>query len=248
MISDRRALHEKDDPKSKGYTRMKFFLIVFGASFIYYAFPGYLFQILTFFSVICFIWPHNLTAQQVGSGYKGLGVGAFTLDWAGISAYHGSPLVAPWASIVNVGVGFIMFIYIILPLCYWKYNTFDARKFPIFSNQLFNTSGHKYETRKILTPDFELNEAAYNGYGKLYLAPLFALSIGSGFARFTATLTHVALFHGRLVHSLKSLVFRIVHFMILNYELTNLFWDTLGTYGIRANRRWEALSLIFMES
>ncbi|CAM8905194.1 unnamed protein product [Rhodiola kirilowii] len=196
QVSLFRALHEKD-PKSQGYTRMKFFLIVFGASFIYYAFPGYLFQILTFFSVICFIWPHNITAQQVGSGYKGLGVGAFTLDWAGISAYHGSPLVAPWASIVNVGVGFIMFIYIILPLCYWKYNTFDAHKFPIFSNQLFNSTGHKYETRKILTPQFELNEAAYNGYGKLYLAPLFALSIGSGFARFTATLTHVALFHGR---------------------------------------------------
>ncbi|KAF8023294.1 hypothetical protein BT93_F0709 [Corymbia citriodora subsp. variegata] len=196
QVSLFRALHEREH-KSKGCTRMRFFLIAMAASFVYYAFPGYLFTILTFFSWVCWAWPHSITAQQVGSAYHGLGVGAFTFDWAGISAYHGSPLVTPWSSIVNVGVGFIMFIYIIVPLCYWKYNTFDARKFPIFSNQLFKSSGHKYDTTKILTPQFDLDVRAYNDYGKLYLSPLFALSIGSGFARFTATLTHVALFHGR---------------------------------------------------
>lgn len=191
-----RALHERE-PKNKGLTRMKFFLIAMTLSFLYYALPGYLFPILTFFSWVCWAWPHSITAQQIGSGYHGLGVGAFTLDWAGISAYHGSPLVTPWSSILNVGIGFIMFIYIIVPLCYWKFNTFDARKFPIFSNQLFTHTGHKYDTTKILTPQYDLNAAAYDSYGKLYLSPLFALSIGSGFARFTATLTHVALFHGR---------------------------------------------------
>ncbi|KAG6577386.1 Oligopeptide transporter 3, partial [Cucurbita argyrosperma subsp. sororia] len=191
-----RALHETED-RSKGMTRMKFFLILMGASFVYYAFPGYLLQILSFFSWVCWVWPRSITAQQIGSSQSGLGLGAFSFDWAGISAYHGSPLVSPWSSILNVGVGFVMFIYIILPVCYWKFNTFDARKFPIFSNKLFTRTGQKYDTTKVLTPDFELNVAAYNNYGKLYLSPLFALSIGSGFARFTATLTHVALFHGR---------------------------------------------------
>ncbi|CAA6662912.1 unnamed protein product [Spirodela intermedia] len=197
QVSLFRALHEKDPPKANGLTRMRFFLTFMTASFIYYVLPGYLFPMFTFFSWVCWVWPHSITAQQIGSGYHGLGVGAFTLDWAGISAYHGSPLVAPWFSIVNVGAGFVMFIYVIVPFCYWKFDTFDARKFPIFSNQLFTASGHKYDTTKILTPQFELNEAAYNSYSKLYLSPLFALSIGSGFARFTATLTHVALFHGR---------------------------------------------------
>ncbi|KAF2590926.1 hypothetical protein F2Q70_00039525 [Brassica cretica] len=196
QVSLFRALHEKEH-KSKGLTRMQFFLVALGASFLYYALPGYLFPILTFFSWVCWAWPNSITAQQVGSGYHGLGVGAFTLDWAGISAYHGSPLVAPWSSILNVGVGFIMFIYIIVPVCYWRFDTFDARKFPIFSNQLFTSAGQKYDTTKILTPRFDLDINAYNNYGKLYLSPLFALSIGSGFARFTATLTHVALFNGR---------------------------------------------------
>ncbi|XP_047943134.1 oligopeptide transporter 3-like [Salvia hispanica] len=195
QVSLFRALHERES-KSMGMTRMRFFLICMAASFIYYLFPGYLFQILTFFSWVCWVWPRSITAQQIGSGYHGLGVGAFTLDWAGISAYHGSPLVTPFSSILNVMVGFIMFIYVIVPVCYWKFNTFDARKFPIFSNQLFTSSGHKYDTTKILTPQFDLNISAYEKYSKLYLSPLFALSIGSGFARFTATLTHVALFHG----------------------------------------------------
>ncbi|KAJ4850720.1 Oligopeptide transporter 3 [Turnera subulata] len=195
QVSLFRALHEKE-PKNRGMTRMKFFLVAMGAAFLYYALPGYLFPILTFFSWVCWVYPKSITAQQVGSGYHGLGVGAFTLDWAGISAYHGSPLVTPWISILNVGIGFVMFVYIIIPLCYWKYNVFDSRKFPIFSNQLFTGTGQKYDTTKILTPDYKLNIAAYNSYSKLYLSPLFALSIGSGFARFTATLTHVALFHG----------------------------------------------------
>ena len=175
---------------------MRFFLIVFFASFAYYALPGYLLPILTFFSWACWVWPHSITAQQVGSGYHGLGVGAFTLDWAGISAYHGSPLVAPWASIANTAVGFVMFIYVIVPLCYWQFNTFDARRFPIFSNQLFTAAGQKYDTTKVLTKDLDLNVAAYDSYGKLYLSPLFAISIGSGFLRFTATIVHVLLFHG----------------------------------------------------
>ncbi|XP_068668348.1 oligopeptide transporter 3-like [Aristolochia californica] len=228
QVSLFRALHEKDS-RSKGFTRMQFFLVFMVASFAYYALPGYLFTVLTFFSWVCWVWPHSITAQQVGSAYNGLGVGAFTFDWAGISAYHGSPLVTPWVSIVNVAVGFVMFIYIIIPICYWKYNTFDARKFPIFSNKLFTATGHKYDTTKILTPQYDLNVAAYDSYGKMYLSPLFALSIGSGFARFTATLTHVALFHGRDIlrqskSALKSEKLDIHARLMKNYKAVPEWW------------------------
>ncbi|XP_057854440.2 oligopeptide transporter 3 isoform X2 [Cryptomeria japonica] len=149
-------------------------------------------------------WPSNLaqvslfsvTANQLGSGYKGLGFGALSFDWAGISAYHGSPLVTPWFSILNVTVGFVMFIYIVIPISYWKYNVFESRKFPIFSSHLFTANGKKYDTTRILTPRYDLDVKAYHEYGKIYLSPLFALSIGSGFARIAATITHVILFNG----------------------------------------------------
>uniref|UniRef100_A0A0C9RPV2 TSA: Wollemia nobilis Ref_Wollemi_Transcript_4499_2841 transcribed RNA sequence n=1 Tax=Wollemia nobilis TaxID=56998 RepID=A0A0C9RPV2_9CONI len=196
QVSLFRALHEKDHCRRR-LSRMQFFLIFTLASFAYYALPGYMFSILTFFSWVCWIWPHSITANQIGSGYNGLGVGALSFDWAGISAYHGSPLVTPWFSILNVGVGFIMFIYIIIPICYWKYDVYDYKKFPIFSSKLFTADGQKYDTTRILTPQYDLDIRAYNEYGKLYLSPLFALSIGSGFARIAATVTHVFLFNGR---------------------------------------------------
>ncbi|XP_010270227.1 PREDICTED: oligopeptide transporter 3 [Nelumbo nucifera] len=235
QVSLFRALHEKDS-RSKGLTRMQFFLIFMVASFVYYTLPGYLFPVLTFFSWVCWVWPHSITAQQIGSGYHGLGVGAFTLDWAGISAYHGSPLVTPWFSILNVAVGFIMFIYIIVPVCYWKFNTFNARRFPIFSNQLFTSSGHTYDTTKILTPQYDLNVAAYNSYGKLYLSPLFALSIGSGFARITATMTHVALFHGRdIIRQSKSAMNNVkldIHARLMkNYKDVPQWWFLILLVG-----------------
>lgn len=239
QVSLFRALHEKES-KSKGLTRMQFFLIALAASFAYYTLPGYLFPILTFFSWVCWAWPHSITAQQIGSGYHGLGIGAFTLDWAGISAYHGSPLVTPWTSILNVGIGFVMFIYIIVPLCYWKFDTFDARKFPIFSNQLFSSSGHKYDTTKILTPQYDLNIPAYNSYGKLYLSPLFALSIGSGFARFTSTLTHVALFHGSAIleqsrSAMKNMKLDVHARLMKSYKQVPQWWFyvlLLGSIGL----------------
>ncbi|MFS7988072.1 putative oligopeptide transporter, OPT superfamily [Helianthus anomalus] len=81
---------------------------------------------------------HNCTTYQVRLPWSSrLGVGAFTLDWAKILAYHGSPLVTPWTCIVNVGLGFVMFIDIIVPICYRKYNTIVAQIFPIFSKTLF---------------------------------------------------------------------------------------------------------------
>ncbi|KAJ8551783.1 hypothetical protein K7X08_021798 [Anisodus acutangulus] len=235
QVSLFRALHEKE-PKTRSLTRMQFFLVFMAASFAYYTFPGYLFPILTFFSWVCWAFPHSITAQQIGSGYRGLGVGAFTLDWAGISAYHGSPLVTPWSSILNVAVGFIMFIYIIVPLCYWKYNTFDAQKFPIFSNKLFTASGQQYDTTKILTPQFDLNIAAYEKYSKLYLSPLFALSIGSGFARFTATLTHVALFNGSDIwkqsrSAVKNVKMDIHAKLMKSYKQVPQWWFLVLLFG-----------------
>ncbi|KAM3328195.1 hypothetical protein P3S68_033657 [Capsicum galapagoense] len=78
----------------------------------------------------------------------------------------------------------------------------------------YTASGHKYDTTKIFTPQFHLNISAYEKYSKLYLSPLFALSIGSGFAWFTATLTHVALFQGSTVHALSfSADLKLGHYM-----------------------------------
>lgn len=92
-----RALHEKEERTKGGLTRTQFFVIAFICSFAYYVFPGYLFQLMTSLSWVCWFFPASVMAQQIGSGLHGLGVGAIGLDWSTISSYLGSPLASPWS-------------------------------------------------------------------------------------------------------------------------------------------------------
>ncbi|PIN12273.1 hypothetical protein CDL12_15110 [Handroanthus impetiginosus] len=119
--------------------------------------------------------------------------------------FIGAFLIVFTTQILGYGWAGMLRKYLVDPVEMWwpfnvaQFNTFDAQKFPIFSNQLFSSRGLKYDIEKILTPDYQLNATAYEEYGKLYLSPLFALSIGSGFAKITATLSHVVLFHGSAI-------------------------------------------------
>lgn len=203
--SSLRALHEKEERTKGGLTRSQFFVISFLCSFAYYVFPGYLFQMLTSLSWICWIFPNSVLAQQLGSGLYGLGIGAIGLDWSAISAYLGSPLASPWFATANVGVGFVFVMYILTPLCYW-FNVYNAKTFPIFSNKLFTSSGEVYNITDIVDSNFHLDLAAYERQGRLHLSTFFAMTYGVGFAALTATIVHVALFHGRSVSTLNSII------------------------------------------
>ncbi|OMP02829.1 Tetrapeptide transporter, OPT1/isp4 [Corchorus olitorius] len=196
QVSLFRALHEKEERAKGGVTRTQFFIIAFLCSFAYYVFPGYLFQMLTSLSWICWLFPNNVLAQQLGSGLYGLGIGAVGLDWSTISSYLGSPLASPWFATANVAAGFFIIMYVLTPLAYWL-NVFKAKTFPIFSDDLFTSSGQEYNITAITDSNFHLDVAAYEKEGPLYLSTFFAMTYGVGFAALTATIVHVALFHGR---------------------------------------------------
>ncbi|KAE8694662.1 Oligopeptide transporter 7 [Hibiscus syriacus] len=196
QVSLFRALHEKEERAKGGVTRTQFFLIAFICSFAYYVFPGYLFQMLTSLSWICWIFPKSVLAQQLGSGLYGLGIGAVGLDWSSISSYLGSPLASPWFATANVAAGFIFVMYVLTPMSYWL-NVYSAKTFPVFSNSLFTSTGQEYNITSIIDSGFHLDVAAYDRQGPLYLSTFFAMTYGVGFASLTATIVHVALFHGR---------------------------------------------------
>ncbi|KAL4339909.1 hypothetical protein GQ457_08G035270 [Hibiscus cannabinus] len=196
QVSLFRALHEKEERAKGGVTRTQFFLIAFICSFAYYVFPGYLFQMLTSLSWICWIFPKSVLAQQLGSGLYGLGIAAVGVDWSTISSYLGSPLASPWFATANVAAGFVLVMYVLTPICYWL-DVYKAKTFPIFSDSLFTSTGQKYNITAIIDSDFHLDVAAYDREGHLYLSTFFAMTYGVGFAALTATIVHVALFHGR---------------------------------------------------
>ncbi|KAK2978667.1 hypothetical protein RJ640_019124 [Escallonia rubra] len=195
QVSLFRALHEKEERPKGGVTRTQFFLISFICSFAYYVFPGYLFQMLTSLSWICWIFPTSVLAQQLGSGLSGLGIGALGLDWSTISSYLGSPLASPWFATANVAAGYVLVMYVLTPLSYWL-NVYKAKTFPIFSDDLFTASGQLYNITSIIDSNFHLDIAAYDREGPLYLSTFFAMTYGVGFAALSATVVHVLLFHG----------------------------------------------------
>ncbi|KAL3653674.1 oligopeptide transporter 6 [Castilleja foliolosa] len=134
--------------------------------------------------------------NQLGSGLKGMGIGAVGFDWSTISSYLGSPLASPWFASANVAGGFLLVMYLMVPMGYW-FNLYDAKNFPLYSSNLFQHDGSKYNTTAIINSNFNLDKAAYTRSGPLYLSTMFALTYGLGFATLSATLAHVLLFHGR---------------------------------------------------
>jgi hypothetical protein len=55
-------------------SRYRFFMVVFGAMFVYFWFPNYLFQVLTYFSWMAWIAPDNLHLNILTGMQNGLGV------------------------------------------------------------------------------------------------------------------------------------------------------------------------------
>ncbi|CAN0880139.1 Oligopeptide transporter 4 [Linum grandiflorum] len=191
-----RAMHEKDNTGTR-MTRAKFFVIALVCSFSWYLLPGYLFETMASISWVCWAFPKSVTLQQLGSGMNGLGLGAFAVDWSTIASYLGSPLISPSFATVNIIAGYVLVIYIAVPIAYWGFDLYGARKFPIFSSDLFTSGGENYNIRDIVNDKFELDPVRYAEQGKVNLSMFFALGYGFGFAAIASTLTHVALFHGR---------------------------------------------------
>ncbi|KAL5705506.1 oligopeptide transporter 4 [Ranunculus cassubicifolius] len=197
QVSLFRALHDKDNTRM---SRGKFFLIAMICSFSWYIVPGYLFKTLTSLSLLCIAFPKSVTFQQIGSGLNGLGIGSFTFDWATIVSYLGSPLVSPYFATLNMGIGYILTMYLVIPIVYWGKNMYNARTFPIFASDLFTAEGQPYHVASIVNDKFHLDVQKYEQQGKINMSVFFALTYGFGFATVAATVSHVILFYGREIY------------------------------------------------
>ncbi|XP_050248507.1 oligopeptide transporter 1-like [Quercus robur] len=202
QVSLFRALHDKEKRPKGGTSRLQYFFMIFAASFAYYIVPSYFFPSIAALSFVCWIWKDSITAQQIGGGIQGLGLGSFALDWSAAASFLGSPLATPAFAIVNMFAGFVLTVYILTPIFYWN-NVYDAKKFPIFSSHTFDRDGQTYNISRILNEkEFDIDLVSYNSYSKLYLSTIFTFTYGLSFATLSASLTHVAIFHGGTIINL----------------------------------------------
>lgn len=110
-----------------------------------------------------------------------------------MASYLSSPLISPFFAIVNVFIGYTLFVYVVIR----GLNAYNAQTFPIFSSQLFTGEGQLYNITKIVNKSFELDKTEYAKQGRINLSTFFAIAYGIGFAAIASTLTHVGLFYGR---------------------------------------------------
>ncbi|KAL5855126.1 hypothetical protein ACOSQ4_004928 [Xanthoceras sorbifolium] len=197
QVSLFRALHEKDDQRM---SRAKFFVIALICSFSWFLVPGYLIPSLSSISWICWVFSKSVTAQQIGSGMKGLGLGALTVDWTVVASFLFSPLISPFFAIVNVFLGYVLIVYIAIPIAYWGLDLYNAQRFPIFSSHLFTAQGQQYNITAIVNDKFEIDMVKYGEQGRIHLSTFFALTYGFGFATIASTITHVGFFYGREIY------------------------------------------------
>ncbi|CED83030.1 Sexual differentiation process protein ISP4 [Phaffia rhodozyma] len=192
LVSLYHTLHSKSNLTT---SRLNFFMVVLGCTFMYQFLPAFLFPTLNSLPMLCLLSnPTTRVLRMLGSGYEGIGLLDFSLDWSSIGAT--SPLYTPWFSLLNYFGGLMGMAWIIVPIM-WFTNFWDAQNFssPV-SAGLFTSSFTRFNVTSLLTPSLELNTTVWETSQPLLLTPYFALSYAFSFASLSSILTHVYLFYG----------------------------------------------------
>jgi OPT family oligopeptide transporter len=195
------SLHDNspvDPSEANGWriSRYRYFFYVFIGSFIWYWFPGFIWQGLSVFAFVTWIKPNNVVINQVFGGFTGMSIIPLTFDWTYISAYILSPLIPPWHAIANTLIGLVLFVWIISPAVHFS-NVWYAKFLPMSDSQSYDNTGARYNVSRILTPDYTLDEQKYADYSPLFLSTTFALTYGLSFASIISVIVHTYLYHGK---------------------------------------------------
>ncbi|KAI0868299.1 OPT family small oligopeptide transporter [Hypoxylon argillaceum] len=191
------------DPVKKNIWRIgryQWFLYVTAGGFVWYFFPGWIFQGLSYFNFICWALPNNVIANKLFGGFRGYGILPTTLDWTVISGYALSPLIPPFHAVANTVAGVIIFFVIISAGLHFS-GTWYADYFVVQSSDAFDNTGAKYNVSRILNDQLLLDEKAYHAYSPLYFSTQFALCYGLSFAAVAAVIIHCLLYHGPQIKS-----------------------------------------------
>jgi len=91
--------------------RLKVFMLVFIAIFVYQFLPFLLFPTLTSIATLCLIDNRSWWMRTLGSGYSGLGVFNLSFDWSSIGS--SGPLYTPYWALGNYFGGLIGMCWIV---------------------------------------------------------------------------------------------------------------------------------------
>ncbi|CUM55232.1 uncharacterized protein AC631_00988 [Debaryomyces fabryi] len=208
-------------------SRLYFFGLIGICSFLWYWFPNYIFQALSWFAFPTWIAPKNVIVNQVFGASTGLGLIPITFDWNQISGYIGSPLIPPASAIATILLSMVTIFWIVVPAIHYS-NTWYAQYLPISSSGSYDRYGSTYNVSRIINKaTLSFDKKSYESYSPLFLSTTFAMSYGLSFAAMFATLMHTALFHGKdIIRQLKQKEKPDVHMRLMkqNYKDVPEWW------------------------
>lgn len=197
------AMYEKNenpDPTILGgrMPRYRWFAYITLASFVYYFIPGFLAQFLSAFAFATWIAPNNAVVNQLFGASTGLSIIPITFDWTQISGFVGSPMIPPWHAIANTLIGVVTFFIIGASIFHYT-GTWYAEFLPMSDSGTYDNTGSPYNVSRILTPEFTLDQQAYENYSPLFISTTFAISYGLSFAAIASLIVYTYLNYGSMI-------------------------------------------------
>ncbi|KAJ7254134.1 OPT-domain-containing protein, partial [Mycena rebaudengoi] len=201
IIALNRAFHAEKQTIANGWSmsRMRWFLYCFCSMFVYFWFPDFIFQSLSYFNWMTWIAPDNVHLAAITGSISGLGLNPLpTFDWNQFVVFV-DPLIFPFFSLVTLPI--------IVAL--WYTNTWYTAYLPINSNRVFDNSGKVYNVSNAVGSNTLFDQTKFKNYSPAYLSAGILMIYGVYFALYTATVTHTFLYHRHeIAHGFRSLFSR----------------------------------------
>nr|WVH01952.1 OPT oligopeptide transporter protein [Naematelia aurantialba] len=200
-IALNKAFHTDTNEPVKGpfnrvYTmsRYKFFLLAFCSMFVYWWFPGFIFQALSYFNWLSWIAPNNMAFNNIVGSVNGLGVNPWpTFDFNMLTVYGFTPLVIPTFTIMNQFAGMVVSFFMIIGL-YWT-NAWDTSYLSINSNHVFDNTGARFNVSNVLNDEGHFDNDKYQQYSQPYMTAGNLTIYFWFFAIYAATISYAFLYH-----------------------------------------------------
>lgn len=179
MALNRALVNPEKKERINGWTisRYRFFWVVAICSFLWFWFPTYIFQALSFFNWMTWIKPDNFDLAMVTGSFSGLGLNPIpSFDW---SVLNDSSFAQPFYTTAAAYLGSVIALFFIAGI-YWRNNSWTAY-LPINSNRMFNNKGEPYDNSKILNSKNLFDEKGYQEYGPPFYSAAMLVVSGSLF-------------------------------------------------------------------
>lgn len=182
---------QREHPTPLSRKQMKVFFGVLVGIILWQFLPEFVFPFLGSLAFLCWVAPHNATANFIGSGFGGMGFLNLSLDWSSISAGTSLFLTPFWTQVIMFAA-FAVSCWVIIPAA--KFGNIATWNHELMSNRVFQKNGTRYPLAQLLTPEITLNRTAYEEYGQLYSGPQYLWNMFFDYAAYTSAIVWIILF------------------------------------------------------